>query len=145
MNFDIYIITPSFNAGETIVETIESIISQNTQFNIRYHIQDGLSTDSTCAILRSYEEKLRNSERIAFSWISQKDRGMYDAVNTAVNMLSIPANALMGWINADDILARGCLERLRQVSETLPQVQWMGGRATIADMQWKHIHLTRTP
>ena len=143
MNFDIYLITPSFNAEATIAETIESVIPHGIKYHIRYHIQDGLSTDSTHSTLRTYEEKLKNNGRVVFSWCSRKDSGMYDAINAAVDILSIPENAWMGWINADDILVPDYLERLQQVSEALPHIQWLGGIASIANMAGEVIHPKR--
>ena len=69
------VITPSFNQGKTIRKTIESVLSQDYP-NIQYIVMDGGSTDTTCQILEQYGDR--------FEWISQKDNGQSDAINTGM-------------------------------------------------------------
>ena len=69
----ISVITVSYNAVSTIEQTILSVINQ-TYSNIEYIIIDGGSTDGTIDIIRRYEDK------IAY-WVSEPDRGIYDAMN----------------------------------------------------------------
>lgn len=67
------VITVVFNSEQLIARTIESVLGQ-TYPHIEYVIIDGGSTDGTLNIIRSYDD------RIAF-WISEKDKGIYDAMN----------------------------------------------------------------
>ena len=81
----ISIITVVYNGEQYLQETIESVLNQNYD-NIEYIIIDGGSTDGTIDIIKKYEDKIDY-------WISEKDRGIYDAMNKGIDV----ANG--GWIN----------------------------------------------
>ncbi len=66
------IITPSYNQGQYIEETIKSVLSQDYP-NIEYIVMDGGSTDNTLNILRKYSNRIK--------WISEPDKGQSDAIN----------------------------------------------------------------
>ena len=68
----ISIITPSYNQGKFIRETIDSVLSQNYP-NLEYWVIDGGSTDDTVKILKSYGDKI--------NWVSEKDGGQTEAIN----------------------------------------------------------------
>lgn len=76
----ISIITVSYNAVESIEETILSVINQ-TYSNIEYIIIDGGSTDGTVDIIKKY------SDKIAY-WVSESDKGIYDAMNKGIKVAS---------------------------------------------------------
>jgi glycosyltransferase involved in cell wall biosynthesis len=134
----IYIMTPSFNSVRTISQTIESILAQNTNFFVHYHIQDGFSSDGTQELLDFYEKKVSNNPNIytnfTLTWSSERDAGMYDAISTAVEKLSIPENCFMGWINSDDVLCPECFFTLERVSRDLPEILWVSGTTSIQYM-----------
>lgn len=94
------IITPSFNQGSYIEETINSVLSQ-TYENIEYIIIDGGSTDSTISILSKYEGKVS-------AVISEPDAGQADAINKGLRMAS---GEFLTWLNSDDLLERDAIER----------------------------------
>lgn len=81
----ISIITVSFNALSTIENTVNSIINQNYS-NIEYIIIDGGSTDGTIDIIKKYAQNITY-------WISEPDKGIYDAMNKAIKL------AKGEWIN----------------------------------------------
>ncbi|MBZ4036539.1 glycosyltransferase [Flavobacterium sp. 17A] len=88
----ISIITVVFNGAKTIEETIKSVIAQNCK-ECEYIIIDGGSTDGTLDIIRKYEQ------HISF-WISEPDKGIYNAMNKGV----IHANGeFIYFIGADDV------------------------------------------
>ncbi len=97
----ITIVTPSYNQGEFIEETILSVINQNYP-NLEYIIIDGGSTDNTIEIIKKYEQHIN-------WWVSEKDNGQSHAINKGFEM----AKGQWGnWINSDDMLAKDALYNL---------------------------------
>jgi glycosyltransferase involved in cell wall biosynthesis len=94
----ISIVTPSFNQGGYIEETIGSILEQGYP-NLEYIIMDGGSTDRTVEIIKKF------SDRVTY-WESQKDRGQSHAINKG---LSRCTGDIFNWINSDDLLTPGSL------------------------------------
>jgi glycosyltransferase involved in cell wall biosynthesis len=90
----ISITTVCFNSAKTLVQTIESVLRQ-TYANIEYVIVDGASTDGTMDIIKKYEPAFDGRMK----WISEPDRGIYDAMNKAVKMSN---GELIGNLNSDD-------------------------------------------
>jgi glycosyltransferase involved in cell wall biosynthesis len=87
----ISIVTPSFNQGQFIEETIRSVLLQNYP-NLEYIIMDGGSTDNSIEIIKKYEHWLTY-------WISEKDKGQADAINKGLMHCT---GDIFNWINADD-------------------------------------------
>lgn len=131
----VYIITPSFNAAETIEETLHSVFSQRGEYVIHYHVQDGMSRDGTQNKLEKFARDITDIDSsFIFSWCSQPDKGMYHAISLAVAHLNIPEKAFMGWINSDDLLYAGCIAHLFKVAKVFPQIPWVGGKTMMIDM-----------
>ena len=132
-----YIVTPSFNAAATIERTIYSIINQKNIPFIRYHIQDGNSTDGTQDIILKIENIIKENQsaysHIQFSWSSEKDSNMYDAIVKGFSKMNIPDMSFMGWLNADDILFPNALQKIIKISSDCPEIQWLGGIHCIID------------
>lgn len=91
------IVTPSFNQGHFIEETIRSIRSQNYP-RVEHIVMDGGSTDNTVEVLRNYPDII---------WTSEKDRGQTHAVNKGVQKAT---GEVIGWVNSDDTFLPGCFE-----------------------------------
>jgi len=85
------LITVSFNSATTIADTIESIQSQDYD-DVEYIIVDGASKDGTVDIIKSLESKIDQ-------WISEPDKGIYDAMNKAIKMAT---GEVVGILNSDD-------------------------------------------
>jgi len=87
----ITIITVTYNSADTVEQTIQSVLSQNYA-NIEYIIVDGVSTDETLNIVNRYAHKIAKI-------VSEKDRGLYDALNKGINMAT---GDVIGLIHSDD-------------------------------------------
>ena len=90
----ISIITATYNSANTINDTIQSVLRQ-TNKDFEYLIIDGGSTDETIDIVKSYESEF--SGRL--KWVSEKDQGIYDAMNKGIKMAS---GDVVGILNSDD-------------------------------------------
>lgn len=90
----ISIITACYNSAATIKDTFDSILSQTYQ-NYEYIVIDGASTDNTVSIIKEYEPKFDGKMR----WISEKDKGIYDAMNKGI---AIASGDIIGILNSDD-------------------------------------------
>lgn len=95
------IITPSFNQGQYVEETIQSVLRQ-TYPNIEYIFVDGGSTDQTMQIVEKYRDKIDIS-------VHEKDEGQADAINKGFKLAK---GELVGWINSDDILYPECVKKI---------------------------------
>jgi len=95
------VVTPSYNQGQFIEATIQSVLNQ-TYTNIQYIIVDGGSIDNTMDVVRKYEDKIDII-------IHEKDDGQTDAINKGFRLAE---GELVGWINSDDILYNDCVERI---------------------------------
>ena len=130
----IYLVTPCYNAVQTIERTIKSIVQQQGNFFVHYHVQDGGSADGTVALLERWQESLAQHPCCRFSFDSSADKGLYDALVKGFAAYGVmPAHSFMGWINADDIVLPGTLDFIAKVSTALPDVEWVGGQEHVTD------------
>jgi glycosyltransferase involved in cell wall biosynthesis len=97
----ISIVTPSFNQGQFIEETIRSVILQGYP-NLEYIIIDGGSSDRSVEIIKKYEKHLSY-------WVSEKDQGQVDAINKGMQKVT---GDIVNWLNADDYLWPDALEKI---------------------------------
>lgn len=113
--------TPSFNQGQFIRATIDSVLSQNYP-NLEYIVMDGGSTDDTINILKSYGRRLR--------WISRKDKGQTDAINQGLRRST---GEVMAYLNSDDIYLPGALRAVGEYYERT-HADWMTGDCLVIDV-----------
>lgn len=101
----ISLITVTYNSGTTLRDTILSVLAQ-TYRNVEYIVVDGLSKDNTMDIVREYEPQFEGRMK----WISEKDKGLYDAMNKGVRMAT---GDVVGILNSDDFFtANDVLEKV---------------------------------
>lgn len=116
----ISIITVCFNSEKTIERTIRSVLEQ-TYPNIEYIVVDGQSTDGTIDIINRYMGRVAKV-------ISEKDQGIYDALNKGINMAT---GDVVGILHADDTFAHDRV--LQLVADTFTKQQ---AEALYADLNY---------
>ena len=117
MNYPkISIVTPSFNQGQFIEETILSVLSQNYP-NLEYNIIDGGSTDNTVEIIKKYENQLNY-------WVSESDNGQAHAINKGLTHCN---GEIFNWLNSDDYLEQGALHKIAAAFQDV-KVQLVAGK-----------------
>lgn len=116
----ISIVTPSYNQGEFIEETIRSVLLQGYP-NLEYIIMDGGSTDETQAILERYSPWLSHV-------VSQSDDGQSDAIATG---FEIASGEILAWLCSDDLYLKGALEWVAKQYAANPEIALFCGAARI--------------
>ena len=106
-NIKVSIITVCFNSEKTIIDTLESVLNQSYE-NIEYIIIDGKSKDKTVDIIKRYENKFKE-KKIEYKWISEKDSGIYEAMNKGINKST---GEVIGIINSDDWYEKNTVEKV---------------------------------
>lgn len=91
----ISLITTTYNSGTTFEDTIKSVLKQSYITDLEYIIIDGLSHDNTVDLIRRYEPCFNGK----LKWISEPDRGLYDAMNKGIRMAT---GDVIGILNSDD-------------------------------------------
>jgi glycosyltransferase involved in cell wall biosynthesis len=115
------IVTPSFNQGHFIEQTIKSVLDQDYPA-IEYIVMDGGSTDDTLEILKRYEGRL--------TWVSEHDDGQSDAIDRGFARSS---GGILAWLNSDDVYVPGAVAgAVRSLSED-PSIGFVYGRAEFID------------
>jgi glycosyltransferase involved in cell wall biosynthesis len=117
----ISIVTPSYNQGQFIEETICSVLLQNYP-NLEYIIIDGGSTDNTIEIIKKYEKYLDY-------WISEPDKGQTHAINKGLGRIT---GDIWSYLNSDDLLCPGALHRIAEVFQN-PEIYWVGGVSSVVE------------
>jgi glycosyltransferase involved in cell wall biosynthesis len=118
----ITIVTPSYNQGSFLEETIRSVLLQGYP-DLEYVIVDGGSTDESVSIIRKYEPWLTH-------WISEKDRGQADALGKG---LRLATGEIGAWLNSDDLYLPGTLHRVAHRFRKAPFPDVVFGNLYLAD------------
>jgi hypothetical protein len=124
----ITVVTPSYNQGEFVGRTIESVLAQGYP-ELEYVVQDGGSDDGSADLIRSYEALLTR-------WESAKDGGQADAVNRGFAGTS---GEIMAWLNSDDLLLPGSLAYVARYFAEHPDVDLVYGNRIVVDQHEMHV------
>lgn len=130
-----HIVVPSFNQGEFIAQTIDSLLTQSG-IEVKIYVFDGGSTDETIEILKSYGKRI--------FWVSQKDEGQTDAINQGIKKILSSRDInleqdFFAYLNSDDFYKPNILADVRDEFARHPKQHWLVGGCTIINDQGKEI------
>lgn len=132
------VVTPSYNQGEFLAATIESVLSQEGDFHLEYLIMDGGSSDDSVEIMRHVDGLLERGEwpvrcrGITYRWVSEKDKGQADAVNKG---FAAARGSILGWLNSDDTYLPGAIAAALESFEKNPELVMVYGNAWFTDRE----------
>lgn len=119
------IVTPSYNQGQFIERTLQSVTSQFApSLEIEHVVFDGGSTDNTVEVLKRFGSSVR--------WISEKDAGQTDAVNKGIRATD---GEIIGWLNSDDVYYPGAIARVVDYFSAHPEIDVVYGMADHIDLE----------
>jgi glycosyltransferase involved in cell wall biosynthesis len=121
------IVTPSYNQGHFIQETIESVLSQDYP-NVEYIVMDGASKDDTAEVCSRYLDRL--------TFISEKDRGQSHAINKG---FQLARGEIVAWLNSDDIFLPGAIAAAVEAFRRRPEAGVVYGEGYQIDREGKII------
>ncbi len=136
------IITPSFNQGRFIEETITSVLGQEGDFFLDYIIVDGGSKDNSVELMKKYESILQRKEwpikcrGIEYRWVSEKDNGQTEAIMKGFRMAN---GEVLAWLNSDDTYLPGVLQQAAAAFAKEPGAIVLYGRSYFTDVEGKVI------
>ena len=114
------IVTPSYNQGEFIEETILSVLNQSYK-NIEYIIIDGGSTDNSVEIIKKYGDMYPDK----IQWVSEKDNGQSDGINKGLKKTT---GDIVAWLNSDDIYNLEAVEKVVKFFQSNPDTYFVHGQ-----------------
>ncbi len=116
------IVTPSYNQGQFIEETIRSVLLQGYP-DLEYIIIDGGSTDGTLEVIHRYEPWLTH-------WVSESDNGQSDAIGKG---FALATGDILAWLNSDDCYLPEALPRVASFFARVPEVTFVSGDILLVD------------
>lgn len=119
----ISIITPTLNRAKFLEENILSVKNQDYPY-LEHIIIDGGSTDGTVELLKRYENQYN------MKWISEKDKGIIDALNKGFR---IAKGDIFCWLDSDDTYLPGTIKKIVEVFQKYPEVDLVFGDVLITN------------
>lgn len=130
----ISIVTPSYNQGQFIEETIRSVLLQGYP-NLEYIIMDGGSTDESVEIIRKYETWLTY-------WVSRPDKGQTDAINQG---FACASGEILAWLNSDDTYLPAVLQEAVNALDDHPETAMVYGKSKGTDPVGRQLQVIGWP
>lgn len=144
-----WIITPSLNQLAYLKRCIASVADQITggrenpgRIEIHHHVQDGGSTDGTVEFLRDYIARRPASGNYQLTFVSEADKGMYDAINKGLDRSS---GEVFAWLNCDEQYLPGTLQNVSQGFENRSEADFIYGDALLVDAQGRLLTYRKNP
>ena len=119
------IVTPSFNQGQYIEQTIKSVLDQNYP-DLEYFVLDGGSTDNTVDIIKKYGRFIK--------WRSRRDKGQVAAINEGLNKST---GDIIAYVNSDDYYLPGSFQAVADYFAAHPDTLWLYGDCAVTNPKLK--------
>jgi glycosyltransferase involved in cell wall biosynthesis len=116
----ISLVTPSYQQGQFLEATIQSVLGQNYPA-LEYFVMDGGSKDESPAIIQRHAAQLAG-------FASEPDGGQYEAVSKG---LARSTGEVMGWLNSDDLLTPWALSVVGEIFAAHPEIEWLTSLAPL--------------
>jgi len=123
------IVTPSYNQAQFLESTILSVLNQNYS-NFEYIIIDGASTDGSIEIIKKYQKYLAY-------WVSEKDEGMYDAINKG---LKIASGTIFAYLNSDDLYLPNTVQTVVDYFQKHSDISLIYGDCNFIDSEGRFLY-----
>ena len=123
------IVIANYNYGRFLDEAIQSVLSQSCD-DYELIIIDGASTDNSVEVIKKYADKLAY-------WCSEPDKGQSDAFNKG---FARARGKYLTWLNADDVMLPGVIEKLKKANEKHPECEWFVGGCFWLDPEMRIIN-----
>ncbi|SDW04185.1 glycosyltransferase family 2 protein [Thiocapsa roseopersicina] len=120
VKFDISVVTPSLNQAKFLEATLQSVLSQGYS-RLEHIVVDGASEDGSTMIIDAHSDHLAD-------WVSEPDSGQANAINKG---FAKATGDILCWINSDDLLAPGCLQRVADYFSNHPDAVWCTGQCQL--------------
>lgn len=118
----ITVVTPSYNQGAFIEETLVSVLDQDYP-NLEYIVRDGGSSDDSPRIIARYADRLAN-------WVSAPDNGQSSAINAG---FAAGSGDIYAWLNSDDVYRPGALHAVARCFRQHPEARVVVGNCLWVD------------
>lgn len=128
MSLLISVVTPSYNQGHFIKQTLDSVLCQDYR-NVEHIIMDGGSTDDTLAVLQAYGDP-------RLTWKSERDNGQSDAINKGLRQAK---GDILAYLNSDDVYLPGTLDHVAAYFEAHPDIDVLYGSCYTIDAAGQRI------
>jgi glycosyltransferase involved in cell wall biosynthesis len=140
----ISIVTPSYNQAVFVGETIESVLSQEGDFEVEYSVMDGGSTDGSVQVIKHYANLVAARQwpvrcrEITMRWVSERDDGQTAAINAGISRAT---GDILAYINSDDLYFPGAFRRVVEAFTRDPTADFLYGDGDVIDRaggcQWE--------
>ena len=130
----ISIVTPSYNQGQFIEETIRSVLLQGYP-NLEYMVIDGGSTDESVEIIKRYEPWLAY-------WVSEEDRGQSHAINKGFERAT---GEIIAWLNSDDTYEPESVQKIIRFLTCHPNLGMVYGSIQVINQQSEVVRTITPP
>ncbi|MCE7910256.1 MAG: hypothetical protein DCC43_00880 [Candidatus Brocadia sp.] len=125
------IITPTYNRGNLIAHTLESVLNQSYH-NIEHIVIDGSSTDNTVDVLERYKKKYH------MTYLSRIDKGMYYAINDGISMAT---GDIIAYLNSDDLYFPWTVQKAVETFQSNRDLDMIYGDSMVWDFITNKIYL----